>query len=159
MKHVDETNQSNDSAARSLSRGCESHKNNNEQHDVLNYYPSDLPISLTFGWQFACAIPPPTIVVNNHTQECGWFWPSGSCHTCVLTSTDWSIHDEDGGCPDGFSFIGEDVPMNCTYAQDTQHCCIDVVGESRGECTNLLIHDKEKLCTFVDDITTCEWVA
>lgn len=95
---------------------------------------------------------PPYLIVNHTTKECAERWIGDDCRWCDPL-TGWEVVGlaSKSQCPAGYTTI-DHVDMDCR-GYETPFCCSG--GPHRGDCGDMVLHDADRLCAFVDEIEGC----
>ncbi len=95
---------------------------------------------------------PPYLLVNHTTQECAQRWIGDDCRWCDPLPG-WEVVGlaSSSECPDGYTLL-DYVDMDCR-GYETAFCCSG--GAHRGDCEDMVQHETDRLCTFVDEIEGC----
>ncbi len=95
---------------------------------------------------------PPYLLVNHTTQECAERWIGDDCRWCDPLPG-WEVVGlaSNSQCPEGYAHL-DYVDMACR-GYETPFCCSG--GAHRGDCEDMVVHDADRLCAFVDEIEGC----
>jgi hypothetical protein len=95
---------------------------------------------------------PPYIIVNHTTKECGQSILGDDCSWCD-PPPGWEVVGPAAGnqCPEGYTVV-ERIDMQCRRYKN-QFCCSGFA--HRGDCEDMVVHDADRLCAFVEDIQGC----
>ncbi len=95
----------------------------------------------------------PEYGVNHATKECSLFYMGDECTACRMPQG-WERLGAGYKdlCPDGYKKV--EVSPQC-FPSKSQFCCTKGHSGSQGNCKDLVINEKEKKCSFVDDIEKC----
>lgn len=95
---------------------------------------------------------PPYLLVNHTTQECAERWIGDDCRWCDPLPG-WEVVGlaSNSQCPEGYSHL-DYVEMACR-GYETPFCCSG--GAHRGDCEDMVVHEEDRLCGFVDDLEGC----
>jgi len=95
----------------------------------------------------------PEYGVNHSARECGQFFMGDECVACRMpegwTSLGVSARDI---CPQGYTKV--EVRAEC-FPQKNEFCCTRGHSGAPGNCSDLVINDRQRLCAFVDDAKKC----
>ncbi len=102
----------------------------------------------------AFAVPAiPEYGVNHATKECSVFRMGDECTACRMpqgwVSLGAGVKDL---CPEGYKRV--DVRPQC-FPSKNAFCCTKGHSGSPGDCRDLVVNEKRKKCSFVDDIERC----
>lgn len=99
------------------------------------------------------ATPTPPYLIVNHTDklcaesilgdDCSWCEPPPGWEVVGLSSA--------SQCPGGYRRV-ERIDMECQRYENA-FCCSG--GSHRGNCENMVVHDGDVACAFVDDVRNC----
>lgn len=97
---------------------------------------------------------PPSRVTNLETRECGELFAGDECMDCFPLEG-WEVLGNafDVTCPTGYTEV-DGIPYRCEPFK-VQFCCSEGHSGAPGDCTDLVVNDREKECAFVDEIETC----
>jgi hypothetical protein len=118
-----------------------------------------VPFVLAVGFVLALPGPatlatptPPYLIVNHMTQECAERWIGDDCRWCDPLPG-WEVVGlaSNSQCPEGYSHL-DYVEMACR-GYETPFCCSG--GAHRGDCEDMVVHDEDRLCGFVDELEGC----
>lgn len=95
----------------------------------------------------------PEYGANHATKECSLFYMGDECVGCRMpqgwVSLGAGVKDL---CPEGYKKV--EASPQC-FASKSPFCCTKGHSGSPGNCKDLVINEKEKKCSFVDDIEKC----
>ncbi len=108
------------------------------------------PIS---AWIAFASLAMPEYGVNHATKECSVFYMGDECIACRMpqgwASLGAGVKDL---CPEGYKKV--EIKPVC-YPQKNPFCCTHGHSGAPGNCKDLVINEKGKKCSFVDDIEKC----
>jgi hypothetical protein len=92
-------------------------------------------------------------VVNHQTRQCAVIVTGDECGDVILP-TGWEYLNEAAGekCPDGYTTI--DLHPDWAHFK-VAHCCTEGHSGSSGDCQDVVIHQSNQQCAFVEDIQNC----
>lgn len=95
----------------------------------------------------------PQFILNEATRECSVFHAGDECVACRVPEG-WILMPTGTGyqCPEGYRKV--EIKPVC-YPQKNPFCCTQGHSGAPGNCKDLVINEKEKKCSFVDDIEKC----
>jgi hypothetical protein len=95
---------------------------------------------------------PPYVIVNYSTKECAESILGDDCSWCD-PPPGWEVLGPSAGtqCPEGYTLI-ERIDMQCRRYKN-EFCCSGF--QHRGDCEDMVVHDADGLCAFVEDIQNC----
>jgi hypothetical protein len=96
---------------------------------------------------------PPSPVVNPETRQCALVVPGDECGDLVLPPG-WQYLDPavGGECPVDYTT----VELHTEWAGfKIPRCCTAGHSGARGDCADLMILEKERLCAFGEDLSAC----
>jgi len=96
----------------------------------------------------ASSAPITETIVNNTTKECAVFLAGDECSDCILPPGWQSLGRYYVPCPKNYSIIS--VKGACKGFEN-QRCCTKGHSGAAGECSNLVINDLSRECTFTED--------
>jgi hypothetical protein len=111
------------------------------------------------GWlaivhgQSRAAPMPPRPVVNPETRECALVVPGDECGDLVLPAG-WQYLEpaSDGNCPADYAV----VELQAEWAGfKIPRCCTAGHSGASGDCTDMVVQEKDHLCAFVEDLSAC----
>jgi hypothetical protein len=97
---------------------------------------------------------PPVLVVNHSTKECAEVIQGDDCHWCDPLEG-WEVlgYSSQATCPAGYENLGYQGMTGRCVGYKSQFCCSD--SAHHGDCEDLVIHESEQLCAFVEEIRGC----
>ena len=109
-------------------------------------------VLLLFGNIVFATPTPPYLLVNHATEECAESILGDDCSWCD-PPPGWEVVGLSSAnrCPEGYRRL-ERVDLVCRR-YETPFCCSG--GGHQGDCENMVVHDGEGSCTFVEDVETC----
>lgn len=104
---------------------------------------------------------PPYLIVNHSTKECVESILGDDCSWCDPPQG-WEVlgYSASNQCPDGYTWVDR-IDLQCRGYKNP-FCCFSG-GAHRGDCEDMIVHEADGLCAFVDDIQNCTlpkgWIA
>lgn len=97
---------------------------------------------------------PPARVVNHETKQCGEIFAGDECMDC-FPPEGWQRLGpaSDVACPAGYAEV-DDIPYSCQPFK-VPFCCSEGHSGAPGDCTDLVINDRQNTCSFVAEIENC----
>jgi hypothetical protein len=97
---------------------------------------------------------PPVIVVNHSTRQCAEVIQGDDCHWCDPPEG-WEVlgYSSQATCPAGYENLGYQGMSGECVGYKSQFCCSDFA--HHGDCEDLVIHESEQVCAFVEEIRGC----
>jgi hypothetical protein len=96
---------------------------------------------------------PPDVVVNHETKECAEVSGGDECMACYAPEGWESLGDiTEAQCPSGYTFTN-DLDVECRPFK-TEFCCSEGHSGVHGDCEDLVVYRRKRLCAFVEDIQT-----
>ncbi len=97
---------------------------------------------------------PPVIMVNHSTRQCAEVIQGDDCHWCDPPEG-WEVlgNSSQAACPAGYEDLGDQGMSGECVGYKSQFCCSD--SAHHGDCEDLVIHESEQLCAFVEEINGC----
>ena len=112
-----------------------------------------LVLALLLAGKVVLATPtPPYLLVNHSTRQCTESILGDDCSWCEPPQG-WDVVGYAAGnqCPQGYAWV-ERVDLLCRGYKNP-FCCTS--GSHHGDCDDMIVHDGDRVCAFVDDIDGC----
>ena len=96
---------------------------------------------------------PPRPVINHQSRECAEIVPGGECGDVVLPPG-WEYLDPDKGeqCPANYAFV--ELSPDWIHFK-VSFCCTAGHSGASGDCEDVVVHQSDQQCAFVDDVREC----
>lgn len=98
----------------------------------------------------------PALIANHETKECATMFTGDECMSCSEPEG-WEVlgNAYSGKCPKNYTVREKEVPGVCK-GMETPFCCTVMHSGFKGDCTNVVVNEKERTCAFVENLKKCK---
>ena len=100
--------------------------------------------------EISAAPAPDKVVVNYETRQCALIFGGDECMDC-FPPEGWEVlgYYPDVMCPEDYEEVN-DLEIECRHFRN-DHCCTEGHSGASGNCADLVVNSREKLCAFVEN--------